>query len=246
MSKQDKPKILVIDIEWRPALAYVWQMWKVNINPAMLLDHGGMLCFCAHWHGEKKYMFYSEWADGREGMAEAARDLLIEADLVVHYNGDKYDLPKITGEIVLAGLTPPPKPASVDLMKVVKGFGFNMNRMSYVAPLLGVDNKMEHEGFALWRDVMDGCAKAQKKMEKYNKQDVKVTAQMYDRLLPFIRNHPHLRATVGGTDCPACGGTHTQKRGSRTTRMFKVQRNQCQDCGHWFETTRTKVKNEAT
>jgi hypothetical protein len=235
----NKPKILVIDIEWAPALAYVWRMWDENISPDQLIDHGGMLCFCAHWHGSKEFMFYSQWEDGRDGMAAAALALLSEADAVVTYNGDKYDLPKITGEIVLAGLSPPPKVASIDLLKVVKKFGFNMNRMAYIAPLLRLGGKVKHEGFNLWKDVMAGDVKAQKKMTKYCIQDVKLTVKMYDRLLPFIHNHPRLRP---GDSCPNCGSTKTQKRGSRFTRHFRIQRNQCQSCGSWFETTRQKIK----
>ena len=166
-SKNETRKILILDIEWRPALAYVWRMWDQNIQPDMLVDHGGMLCFCAHWHGSKDFMFYSDWEHGRKGMAEAAKQLITEADAVVHYNGDKYDMPKILGEIVLAGLEPPPKPASIDLMKVVKGFGFNMNRLAYIGPLLGLENKLEHEGFNLWKKVMDGHEPSQNKMRKY-------------------------------------------------------------------------------
>lgn len=238
----DKRKILFIDIEWRPALAYVWRMWKQDIQPDMLVDHGGMLCFCAHWHGQRKYMFFSEWEHGREGMAKAAKELIEQADAVVHYNGDKYDMPKITGEIVLAGLAPPPKPASIDVMKTVKKFGFNMNRLAYVAPLLNVGSKLSHEGFTLWKKVMDGDAAAQRKMQRYCVQDVKVLVQLYERILPFITNHPVLNSSGDGAECPACTSKATQKRGSRTTRYFKIQRNQCQDCGHWFETSRTKIK----
>lgn len=240
--KNDNRKILFIDLEWKPALAYVWQMWKININPDMLVDHGGMLCFCAHWKGSREFMFFSEWEHGREGMAKAAKQLLTEADLVVHYNGDKYDLPKISGEILLAGLTPPPKVASVDLIKTVKKQGFNMNRLAYIAPLLRVGNKMKHEGFHLWKSVIDGDERAQSKMQKYCTQDVRVTARLYDRLLPFIANHPHVSgANPDKNECPACTSAKTQKRGFRTTRMFKFQRNQCQSCGHWFETSRHKI-----
>lgn len=239
----NKPKILVIDIEWKPALAYVWRMWKENIQPDMLVDHGGMLCFCAHWHGTKEYMFYSEWKDGRKGMAEAAKHLLTEADAVVHYNGIKYDIPKIRGEVVLAGLEPFPQVSQIDLMRTVKTFGFNMNRLAYVAPLLGVGKKLDHEGFALWKKVMDGDEVAQRKMERYCVQDVKVTVQLYDKIKPFIKNHPYIQEEGGPNRCPTCGSDHTQKRGTRSTRMFRVQRNQCQTCGSWFETTRTKIKN---
>lgn len=230
----------MLDIEWSPALAYVWRMWDENISPDQLIDHGGMLCFCAHWYGTKDFLFFSEWDHGRVGMAQAPKDLLEEADCVVTYNGDKYDLPKIMGEIVLAGLTPPPPVTSIDLLKAVKKFGFNMNRLAYIGPLLGVGGKVKHHGFNLWKEVLAGDAKARAKMERYCIQDVRMTARLYKKILPFIRNHPHLGMT--SHECPACTSNNTQKRGFRRTRSFLVQRNQCQNCGHWFETTRQKVK----
>ena len=239
--KDSLAKVLVIDIEWQPALAYVWQMWKVNINPDMLVDHGGMLCFCAHWEGTRDYMFYSEWEHGRDGMAAAAKELFEQADAIVTYNGDRYDIPKITGEILLAGLTPPPKVASIDLIKTVKKFGFNMNRLAYIGPLLHVGDKVKHEGFNLWKLVMDGDKEAQKRMEHYCVTDVRVTTELYQKIKPFIHNHPRLDASTADP-CPACNSDKTQKRGSRLTRFFKIQRNQCTNCGHWFESSRTKIK----
>lgn len=234
-----KPKILVIDIEWAPALVYTFDMWNSNASPEKVIDHGGMLCFGAHWVGSKEYMFYSKWEHGRDGMAKAALDLLTEADAAVTYNGIKYDIPKITGEIVLAGLAPPPKVAQIDLLKTVKKFGLNMNRLAYIGPLLGVGAKVKHEGFNLWKEVLEGNPKAQAKMKKYCIQDVKVTTKLYERIKPFIQDHPSLRH---GDGCTACGSHKTQKRGPRMTRFFRIQRNQCQDCGHWFETTRTRIK----
>lgn len=236
---KDDRKILVIDIEWAPALAYVWRMYDENISPDQLIDHGGMLCFCAHWIGTKDFMLYSRWDDGQEGMAKAALELLTQADAVVSYNGIKYDIPKITGEIVLAGLTPPPQVTQIDLLRVVKKFGFNMNRLAYIGPLLKLGGKVKHEGFNLWKDVLDGDPRAQKKMTRYCIQDVKLTAKMYHKLLPFIHNHPKLRP---GDTCPNCESTKTQKRGYRFTRYFRIQRNQCTNCGSWFETTRKKIK----
>lgn len=236
---KNNPKILVIDIEWSPALAYVWRMWKENISPDQLIDHGGMLCFCAHWLGEKEYQFYSQWDDGRDGMAKAALDLLTEADAVVTYNGVKYDIPKITGEIVLAGLNPPPKVAQIDLLKTVKKFGFNMNRLAYIGPLLGLGAKEKHEGFMLWREVLEGKASAQAKMKKYCIRDVKLTVKLYHKIKPFIQDHPVFKH---GDGCPVCNSTKTQKRGPRVTRFYRIQRNQCTSCGHWFETTRTRIK----
>lgn len=234
-----EPKILCVDIEWAPALVYTFDMWNSNASPEKVIDHGGMLCVCASWVGSNKFMFWSKWEHGREGMAKAMLDLLTEADAVVSYNGIKYDLPKITGEILLAGLSPPPKPVHIDILKTVKKFGFNMNRLAYIAPLLGLGGKTKHEGFSLWKDVMNGDPKAQKKMTRYCIQDVRLTIKLYKKVRPFITDHPNL---YGADVCPNCGSKHTQKRGSRVTRFFRIQRNQCQDCGGWFETTRSKIK----
>ena len=234
-------KVLILDIEWRPALAYVWRMWDVNIAPNQLIDHGNMLCFCAHWEGSKEFLFYSEWVDGRKGMAQAALDLLSEADAVVTYNGDKYDLPKITGEILLAGLAPPPVVTSIDVIKAVKKFGFNMNRLAYIGPLLGLGGKVKHEGFDLWKDVMAGKPAAQAKMQKYCTQDVRLLAKLYAKIKPFIRNHPHMGEKNKPDNCGACGSDKMQNRGFRRTKSFKIQRVQCQTCGSWADGKRTKL-----
>lgn len=236
-------RLLYLDIEWAPAKAYVWRMWDENISPDQLIDHGGMLCFCAHWEGSKDWMFFSEWKDGRKRMAEAALQLLEDAEAVVTYNGDKYDLPKITGEILLAGLNPPPPPTSIDVLKAVKKFGFNMNRLAYVAPLLGLGGKLKHEGFDLWKSVLDGNAKAQAKMEKYCIQDVKLLVKLYKRILPFIRNHPHLGKSKH--ECGNCGSNEVQRRGYRRTKYFKIERIACNKCGSWSDGKRMKIAGDA-
>lgn len=232
-------KILHIDIEWAPATIYVFDPWNVHVTPEHVIDDGGLLCFCAHWHGSKEFQFYSDWDDGQEGMAKAALRLLSEADAVITYNGDKYDIPKLRGAMVLAGITPPPPPTSIDLIKVVKRFGFLMNRLAFIGPLLNAGGKMKHEGFALWRSVLEGDTKAMARMKKYCIQDVKLLVNLYNRILPYIDNHPHLGDNKGA--CGACGSNHMQLRGFRRTKFFKVRRMQCQDCGAWSTGTRQKV-----
>jgi hypothetical protein len=232
-------KILVVDIEWSPATAYVWRMWDENISPAQLIDAGGLLCFCAHWVGSKDFIFRSEWEHGKHDMALVLRDLLDEADAVVTYNGNRYDLPKIRGHLMLEGLVPFAPPTSIDLIKTVKGLGFVMNKLAYIAPLLGVGEKMKHEGFSLWRSVLEGDVKAQKRMQKYCIQDVRVTTRLYRQILPYIDNHPHLGDNKG--KCGSCGSDHVQMRGFRRTKFFKVQRLQCQDCGSWSTGKRIKA-----
>lgn len=232
-------KILICDIEWSPAKAYVWKMWDENISPDQLIDPGGLLCFGAQWLGVKEIMFMSEWEHGKHAMAVKLRELLDEAEAVITYNGNRYDLPKIRGHLMLEGLQPFAPPTSIDLIKTIKGLGFVMNRLAYIAPLLGIGEKMKHQGFGLWRSVLEGDEKAQRKMQKYCMQDVRVTTKLYQHILPFITDHPHLGDNKGA--CGACGSNHVQLRGFRRTKAFKTQRLQCQDCGAWSSGIRKKV-----
>ena len=233
-------KILLVDIEWKPTKAYVWQPWQENITPEKIIEHGGLLCVGVKWFGEKNTEVFTEWEHGHVEMVRAIHTLLHEAEAVVTYNGDKYDLKKLEGEFLLAKLPPPPPPTSIDCLKAVKKFGFFMNRLGFVAPFLGLGSKLEHEGMALWTKVDKGDPKAQKKMAKYCAQDVILLEKLYKRIRPYIRNHPHTGKTKG-IACGACRSERLQSRGVRRTKMFKIQRIQCQDCGSWQDGKREKA-----
>ena len=88
---------------------------------------------------------------------------------------------------------------------------------------------------ALWKNVMAGQAAAIKSMASYCKNDVNLTAKLYDRLLPWIPNHANFGLYVNADNpvCPKCGSTHLQRRGYSMTRVMRYARYQCQDCGSW-------------
>lgn len=232
-------KLLILDIETRPAVAYVWRTFKENIGYEQVLDPGGIICFAAKWAGEKEVFFYSDWTDGHEAMLRAAYALINEADAVVTYNGDKFDLPKLQGEFLLEGLAPPAPVTSIDVVKHVRKLGFLMNRLAFIGPLLRVGDKVKHEGFELWAKVIDGDDKARRKMQKYNIGDVVLLERLYNKIKPFIKNHPHLGKERH--DCGACGSNKTQSRGYRRTKYFRIQRIQCTSCGAWQDGKREKI-----
>ena len=198
-----------------------------------------MFCWSAKFLGEKKVYFSSDWDDGHDGMVKKMHDLYSQADAVVTYNGDKFDIPKLHGEFILAGLKAPPQATSIDVIKTVRKFGFLMNRLAFVGPLLGIGQKVKHEGFDLWVKVINGDNKAREKMKKYNIQDVILLEKLYLKILPFVRNHPHLGKNKQA--CGACDGTILHSRGFRRTKSFKIQRLQCQKCGSWQDGKREKV-----
>ena len=232
-------KILILDIETRPTIAYVWRAWDENTSPDKVIKHGGLLCWAAKWAGQRDKIFMSEWEHGHEAMVEGIHALLEEADAVVTFNGDKFDLPILQGEFLLAGLKPPAPTTSIDVIKTIKKLGLFMNRLAYVGPLLGLGGKLTHEGFKLWSAVNDGDPKAQDKMKRYNIRDIVLLESLYKKVKPYIKNHPHLGSTKH--ECGACGSNHVQSRGFRRTKYFKIQRIQCQNCGSWSDGTRTKI-----
>lgn len=234
------PKILILDIETRPALAYIWRAYDENISPDQILHPGGMLSFAAKWVGDPDVVFFSSWTHSHGAMVRAAHELLSEADAIVTYNGDKFDIPKLYGEFLLEGLPPPPPQTSIDVLKSVKKMGFLVNRLAFIGPLLKAGEKMKHEGFELWAKVLEGDTKAQNKMMRYNIKDVLVLEKLYHNIKPYIHNHPNLSEQASGA-CGSCGSTKIQKRGQRRTKYFTVQRLQCQSCGSWFDGTRRKL-----
>ena len=232
-------RILTLDIETKPITAHVWGLWDQNVGLNQIVDAGGILCVGLKWVGQPVEL-YSEWTHSKEGMLAIVHAALLESDVVIGYNSERFDLAKLNGQFLMNGFPPVPPPTSIDLLKTVKKMGLVSGKLAYVGPALGIGSKMKHEGFDLWAKVMAGDPVAQRKMERYCKQDVVITEKLYHKLRPFIRNHPHLGDL--STDCPACESHHIQKRGVRRTRSFLIQRNQCQSCGHWFESTRSKVK----
>lgn len=235
-----KPKILFLDIETSPAVAYTWGLHNVNISLAQLIEPSAPICVSAKWYGDKSVSFFADWIDGHENFIRSIYDMICEADAVVTYNGDSFDLKKLQGEFLLQGLPPPPPWTSIDLLKTVKKLGYQSNKLGYVGPLLELGKKVEHEGFDLWVKVRDGDFAAQKKMQKYCIQDTLLLEELYIKVLPYIPNHPTM-GEAGVDQCGACGSYSLQKRGFRRTKAFKIQRLQCQKCGSWSDGTRSKV-----
>lgn len=229
-------KVLFIDIETAPATARVWSLRDRFVPVQRVRERGYTLCFAAQWEDEKKMRFHSRWDDGPENMVYEAHALLNEADVVIHYNGKKFDIPTLNREFVLLGLSPPENYKQLDLYQIVRStFRFISNGMDAVCDELGLARKTPHKGFELWEECMAGVKSGLRTMERYNKQDVRVLRELYGRLQPWIRTHPNRGLYVEDPKspiCPNCGSTHVQKRGiERPARVNAYQRYKCMDCG---------------
>jgi uncharacterized protein YprB with RNaseH-like and TPR domain len=228
-------KILFLDIETTPNLAYVWGLFKQNVSINQIEKSTEMLCFGARWYGEKKVTFKSVHHDGKKEMLKEVHRLLDEADVLVGWNSKGFDSKHLKRELLQAGLKPPSPYKEMDLMLAVKSqFRFPSNKLDYVAQTLGVGAKVQHSGFELWTKCMAGEKKAWAEMKKYQIQDVNLLIDLYEILKPWIPNHPNTALHDGLEEgCSVCASQKLQRRGVARTASGTYQRFQCQDCGKW-------------
>lgn len=236
-------KILCIDIETTPNLAHVWGLWDQNVGLNQLIEATEMMCFAAKWVGEKNTFFYSTHKNGKEVMVQKAHELLTEADVVMHYNGKRFDVPHLNREFLKVGLLPAAPFKQIDLMNVVKKqFKFPSYKLDYVSKYLGLAGKTKHSGHDLWKACMAGDGAAWARMKRYNKQDVRLLEDMYAFLRPWITQHPnfslHDETNPDADSCPTCGSVELKPQGFAYTSIGKYQRYQCAECGKWSRSSK--------
>lgn len=237
-------KLLLIDLETAPNTAHVWGLFKQNISISQLMDSSYVLCFAAKWVGDNTVHYYSIKKHGAKRMLKAAHKLLSEADAVCHYNGTRFDIPTLNKEFLLHGMSPPATYQQIDLLRTARQrFRFPSNKLDYLAQVLGLGKKFKHAGHELWVKCMAGDADAWKEMEQYNIQDVVLLEKVYNKLLPWIINHPSHAVHNGIDSCTNCGSPMLQKRGFSYTSTSVYQRYQCNNCGSWMRSKQAEKQS---
>lgn len=238
-------KILTLDIETSPHKGFHFGMFNQNFSLAQIEEWTRMICFAAKWLHEDGVMFFSDFHDGHRNSVLAAHDLVSEADVLVTYNGDSFDLKHMNREFLLQELPPPAPYQSVDLYKVNKSrFRFASTKLDHFGEQLQIGQKMKHAGFQLWIDCMNGDIDAWDKMRQYNCEDVRLTEKVFKRVEPWIMNMPHKGLYEEIEFSCRCGSTNLQKRGFHYTQIGKYQRYRCNDCGRWLNSSKAEFRVE--
>lgn len=228
-------RVLLLDIETSPNLAFVWGLWDQNVALNQIQEAGEVLCWSAKWLNDGPVFFDSVKKSGKERMLKRIHKLICDADAVVHYNGVRFDVPWLNAEFVTNGMLPPSPYKNIDVMLYCKRlFKFPSNKLDYVAQALGFGGKAKHEGFDLWKKCMEGDRAAWKKMQEYNEHDVLLLEKVYNKILPWMATHPNRSAFDEVKCCPNCASTKFQARGYAFTRAYRYKRYQCNGCGAWF------------
>lgn len=201
-----------------------------------------LLSFAYKWKGNKKVTVkalpdYEEYQKDKTNDLSLVKDLwelFHQADILVAHNGDQFDMKKANARFLYHGLGVPSHYRTVDTLKVArKQFKLNSNKLDDIAKLLKLDGKLKHQGKDLWLQCLDGDQKAWNVMKAYNKQDVLVLEQIYNKLLPWVDNHPNYFVWHGEVCCTNCGSLDIISHGFRYAQGTKYRRLQCTDCGSW-------------
>lgn len=234
-------KILILDIETAPLLAFVWGIWEQNIQYQAIQSDWFILTWSAKWLFEDKV--YSAKLTPKEATKQDDKRIMLsiwnmlnEADIVITHNGDKFDIKKLNTRFLVHGMNPPLPYISIDTLKHnKKQFAHSSNKLDYINASLGVPRKMEHEGFPMWVKCYKGDPKALKTMEDYNVQDVRILEDLYLRIRQWIKPHPNLALHI--TDekvehCPTCTSDNLKmEKKQYYTKTAGYGLFRCNDCG---------------
>jgi len=227
------PKVLTLDIETSPNLVWTYDLWDAKIGPDKIVQPSRVLCFAAKWLDQTQVQFYSEYHDGRDVMVSELWHLMDAADVLVTYNGVKFDVPHIMRTFIENGYPPPSPWIDVDLYKFVRSrYKFPSNRLGAVTDYLGLPSKLETGVSQLWKRVLDNDEKAWAAFKRYNKQDVVATEILYRTLACWMKG-AHVGLWSGDmSTCPSCGSTQLHPMGMTYTKTAAYAKCVC-ECGAW-------------
>lgn len=265
-------KVLTLDIETQRAIVETFSLFRPFIHIDRVIVPTRVLCFAAKWRDEDKTIFKSCWADpiklvhGKPvliedaqadylKMMQAAFDLVNEADIVVTWNGDRFDVQWFEAEFVRLGLGRPTPYKSVDLIKTEKKWfkaGHMSMKLDWSARMILGDRKTPHGATDLWHDIRYGVRSerraAQKLMREYNIHDTELTERLFGHHLPYINVNLALyeQNADGLLHCVKCNSTDLKRDGQKyhatTAGLYQMWR--CKDCGATSRGKRMKHTTE--
>jgi DNA polymerase elongation subunit (family B) len=264
--KHKGPKILLIDIETKPMLSYIWRLFEDQGGLPMLHNPDNpmsILSFSAQWYDPKEEVeypiIYMDQRDAKDIEDEKAmlivlRDLLDEADIVIGHNSKQFDIKTINSRLVKHNIKRPSDYRQIDTLTIArKHFNFPSNKLEFLARYLGCTVKKltdrEFPGIKLWLECLARNKKAWKEMELYNKRDVEVLKEVYKKLIPWDKSIDFSVYYQDNLTHCTCGSTSFRYKGVTATNAGLYERYVCKSCGkpHKLKTNiLSKAKRDLT
>lgn len=240
VGKSHEPRVLLYDIETAPTLGWMWRVYQAD---AIAVERSWyMLSFAYKWLGDKKvqthalpdFPLYKREPENDRRLCDALWWLFDEAEVIVAHNGDRFDQRKARARFLVHDMMPPSPFREIDTLKVLRRkFALDSNRLDDACQQLSIGSKLPHQGKHTWLGCMSGDEKSWATMRKYNAQDVKLLEALYERLLPWIDNHPNMALIGDRPDaCPKCFSTvgMIKRANYKYHGVTKAQVFQCKAC----------------
>lgn len=240
---EKKPvKILISDIETSFIKFYGFSPYNKYVQADNMIEDWFMLTASSKWlFGDEMFSYkltkkeLKKHDDRR--ITEQMWKLLDEADVVVFYNGAKFDVKKLNAKFFQYGLgLPSPYKLFDPFITVKQRFGLTYSGLDAVCKLLQIPGKLENEK-GLWKKVMEGDMDALNRMSIYNDQDVYALEQVYLEIRPYAVSHPNigLYITEDVQCCPTCGSENIifDKGSDYLTTVNRFRTFQCGSCQSW-------------
>jgi len=220
--QQSAPKILLYDLETSMIKAYTWGLWKQNISIDAIVEDWYILCFSARWLGDDSTISHSVhhypkqvgkgFRSNEVHLVNALWKLVDEADVLIAYNGKKFDKKKMNAKFLEHGLPEPSPYKIIDPMLICKGnFALTSNKMDYVAKYVSdVEEGKLKTGLQLWIDSMNDDEDALDAMQSYCDEDINVLERVYLAVRHWDKNSPNL-ALHYEDDKPRCNSCGSDK-----------------------------------
>lgn len=243
-------KILLLDIETAPITAHVWGLRDQNIGLNQIRSHPRVIGLGAKWLDKGGVKWWSEYHHDRTTMLTGIRDMLGEADVAVHYNGNLFDIPWLYTEWAKEGIDFPEPFKNIDLYRAARKLRLPSYKLEYVAQFFGLGGKLQHAGHQMWVDCLEGEGDVQRKawndMRRYCIRDVHLLNPLFYKLAQFFPNTVNMGlygdfTTRKCPKCPAPPGTLRRKGVAYTANRAYPQYRCLPEkggCGGWSRDTK--------
>lgn len=238
---KSSPRVLILDVETAPILAYVWGLWENNVAINQIHSDWHLLSFACKWLDDPpSKIIYADQRNAKniendKSLLEKLWHLLNEADIVIGQNIKSFDKRKVNARFLHNGLPPPSSYRLIDTLSISKKhFALTSHKLEYMSDHFNTKyKKLKHDkfpGFSLWSECLKGNKKAFQEMEKYNKYDILSTEELYKTLMPWD-NTINFNIYTDNEDIVChCGSMNFKLNGFAYTSSGKFQRYCCKDC----------------
>lgn len=232
-------KTLILDIEVLPATVLAYDLRTTYINKSMIVTPRRTCLICSKWADDPEVFIFAEWLPGgHKKMLDDIWKQMDEANVIITFNGDGYDLKELATEFVQAGMTMPSGYQSIDLYKVAKRrFRFMSSSLQFIAEALNTGHqKLDSGGIELVKKIMADDESARAEYMTYCSGDVLATEELFHRLFTYLPKAPNkaLIDGVAGDCCPACLSEDYRSRGYYYLATGKYRRFKCNECFRYF------------